>query len=164
MARTKRKPKDTPAEAPATSIHEPESAPVGPTEARPSERVEAAQDDPGQRPGAGATSQHLRDPWVIQTMNLDGYKVRLQQSRKYNQMQIKFGEGRTEERPSDQILDFVKAPDGPEGVKFHWNNEDRAWGMRIDTNATATSRQAAEEVFQEVVKRIAQERGVGRSR
>jgi hypothetical protein len=77
-------------------------------------------------------------------------------------MQIKFGDGSLKDKPSDEIREFVKAPDGPDGVKFHWKDEDRAWGTRIDPEAPATSRQKAEQVFKEVVKRVAEEKGVGR--
>ena len=47
---------------------------------------------------------------------------------------------------------------------FHWNQDDRAWGMRIDRDRPATARQKAEQAFEDVVKLVAQERGVGQQR
>jgi hypothetical protein len=102
------------------------------------------------------------DPFPLKTVNLDGYKLQLQENRQARQMQIKFGDGSLNDKPSDAVREFVKAPDGPDGVKFHWKDEDRAWGTRIDPEAPATSRMKAEQVFKDVVKRVAEEKGVGR--
>ena len=104
----------------------------------------------------------MADPFPIKTVNLDGFKVQLQENRQSRQMQIKFGDGSLKDKPSDEIREFVKAPDGPDGIKFHWKDEDRAWGTRINAEAPAASRQKAAQVFDEVVKRVAEERGVGR--
>jgi hypothetical protein len=106
--------------------------------------------------------QFRADPFPLKTVNLEGYKVQLQENRQARQMQIKFGDGSLKDKPSDAIREFVKAPDGPEGIKFHWKDEDRAWGTRIDPEAPSTSRQKAEQVFKEVVKRVAEEKGVVR--
>src|SRR5258708_32465650 len=48
----------------------------------------------------------IRDPFPIKTVDLGGYKLRLQHSRKNNQIQIKFGEGKSEDRPPTEIRDF----------------------------------------------------------
>jgi hypothetical protein len=108
------------------------------------------------------TRKFMADPFPIKTVNLEGYKLQLQENRQSRTMQIKFGDGSLKDKPSDAIREFVKAPDGPEGIKFHWKDEDRAWGTRIDPEAPATSRQKAEQVFKEVVKRVAEEKGVVR--
>jgi hypothetical protein len=104
----------------------------------------------------------MADPYPSNTVDLGGYKLQLQENLQRGQMQIKFGDGSLNDKPSDAIREFVKAPDGPDGVKFHWKDEDRAWGMRIDQDAPRASRIKAEQVFKEVVKRVAEERGVGR--
>jgi len=102
------------------------------------------------------------DPFPIKTVNLDGYKVQLQENRQSRQMQIKFGDGSLNDKPSDAVREFVKAPEGPDGIRFHWKDEDRAWGTRVDPEAPATSRDKAKRVFNEVVKRVAEEKGIGR--
>lgn len=114
----------------------------------------------------------LADPFPVKTVNLDGYKVQLQHSRQANEMQIRFGDGTEKDKPSDEIRDFVKShkvkaatKEGEKEVQlFHWNKDDRAWGMRIDREMPATSRQKAEQAFEDVVKLVAQERGVGQQR
>jgi hypothetical protein len=121
---------------------------------RPSESQQVATDQPARKFQA--------DPFPVKVVNLDGYKVQLQENRQSRQMQIKFGDGSLSDKPSDAIREFIKAPDGPDGIKFHWKDEDRAWGTRIDPEAPATSRQNAERVFKEVVRRVAEEKGVGR--
>ena len=116
------------------------------------------------------------DPFPVKTVNLDGYKLQLQESRNSDagwQMQIKFGAGSRDDMPSDAVREFIKsqrlavttrAGEEKQVQMFHWNDSDRAWGMRIDFNAPATSRQKAERVFKEVVELVAQERGAVRER
>jgi hypothetical protein len=116
------------------------------------------------------------DPFPIKTVNLDGYKVQLQESRHEGQpwqMQIKFGSGSRDDMPSGAVLDLIKSRKlavttraGEEKVvpMFRWNDTDRAWGAKIDYEAPATSRQNAEAVFRDVVELVAQERGAGRGR
>ncbi len=115
----------------------------------------------------------LADPFPIKTVNLDGYKVQLQHSRQANEMQIRFGDGTEKDKPSDEIRDFVKSHkveietktgEKKEVQLFHWNKDDRAWGMRIDRDRPATARQKAEQMFEDVVKLVAQERGAGQQR
>jgi len=88
-------------------------------------------------------------------------------------MQIRFGDGTEKDKPSDDIRDFVKSHkveietktgEKKEVQLFHWNQDDRAWGMRIDRERSATARQKAEQVFADVVKLVAQERGAGLQR
>jgi len=128
----------------------------------------AEQPKPGQ-----PSQQFLADPFPIKTVNLDGYKVQLQHSRQSNEMQIRFGDGTEKDKPSDEIRDFVKSHkveietktgEKKEVQLFHWNQDDRAWGMRIDRDRPATSRQKAEQAFEDVVKLVAQERGAGQQR
>ena len=129
-----------------------------------------AAEQPKAEPPLGA---FLADPFPVKTVNLDGYKVQLQHSRQANEMQIRFGDGTEKDKPSDEIRDFVKSHkveietktgEKKEVQLFHWNQDDRAWGMRIDRDRPATSRQKAEQAFEDVVKLVAQERGVGQER
>ena len=140
-------------------------------EAAPSEDAAPPMDD---MPSAERPPRQFRaNPFPIKTVNLEGYKVRLQESRPAGQpwqMQIKFGDGSREQMPSDEVRDFIKSHkitiETMEGSKevnlFRWNGEERAWAMRIEFNAPATSRLKAEGVFKEAVKRVAEERGISR--
>ncbi len=132
---------------------------------------------PAEQPAADQPQRQFRaNPFPIKTTNLGGQRITLQERRPDGQswqMQIKFGEGAKDDMPSDAVRDLIKSHrlqvETKEGVTkevqlFHWNDDDRAWGMRIDFKAPATSRQKAEEVYKEVVQLVAQERGVGRER
>jgi hypothetical protein len=137
------------------------------------------------------TRQWRANPFPIRTVNLDGYKVQLQESRPEKErpgsenepsrpqkkarweMQIKFGSGAKDEMPSDAVRDFIKSHKldvvTREGEKkqvqlFQWNDNDRAWGMEIDYNQPKASRDKAQRVFDETVELVAQERGAGRAR
>ena len=141
--------------------------------------AEPAQDEPPAR-------QWRANPYPIKTVNVDGYKIQLQESRPDKetrvdkdkptrderwQMQIKFGSGDKQDEPSAKVLDFIKSHtktvttrEGKETqVKlFHWNERDRAWGVEIEFGNGAVSREKAREVFDGVVERIREERGAGR--
>lgn len=130
-----------------------------------------------ERPAGEPPARQFRaDPFTLKTVNLEGYKVQLQESRKSDagwQMQIKFGSGSRDDMPSDAVLDFIKsqklavttrAGEEKEVQMFHWNDNDRAWGMKIDYDAPATSREKAYRVFNEAVELAAEERGAGRER
>jgi hypothetical protein len=133
-----------------------------------------------------ATRQWRANPYPVKTVNLDGYRVQLQESRPEKesradpdkpsrderwQMQIKFGDGSKQDEPSAAVLDLIKSHtktvttrEGKETqVKlFHWNERDRAWGVEIEFGNGAVSREKAREVFDAVVELVAQERGAGR--
>jgi hypothetical protein len=152
-----------------------EAVQVTPTEVAAPQAAEIEQTAPDQSDGEAPARQYRPNPYPIKTANLDGYKVQLQESRpegKPWQMQIKFGDGSLDNRPSDAVVDFIKShkvtvetQEGPKEVnQFRWNDQDRAWAMRIDYDAPATSRQKAERVFDAVVEMVAEERGVGRAR
>jgi hypothetical protein len=132
------------------------------------------------------------NPSPMKDVDLDGYQLRLQESRPPKddasvteadagdanrperrrwEIQIEFGDGSRNDMPSEGVLDFIKshrlkvktkAGEEREVPMFHWNDLDRAWGMGIDYEAPATSRNRASAVFREVVEMVAQERGVGR--
>ncbi len=135
--------------------------------------------------------QWRANPYPLKMVNLEGYKVQLQESRPQKEragteddpsrprhkarweIQIKLGSGTQVEMPSADIRDYIKSHKldvvNREGeVKqvqlFKWNDQDRAWGMEIDYNTPRASREKAYAVYDEVVKRVAEERGVGRAR
>lgn len=137
------------------------------------------QDEPAPR-------QWRPNPFPVNTKNIDGYKVQLQESRPDKesrvdqdkptrderwQMQIKFGSGDKQDEPSAAVLDFIKSHtktvttrEGQETQVqlFHWNKRDQAWGMEIEFGNGAVAREKAREVFDGVVERIREERGAGR--
>ena len=143
----------------------------------------AVMDPPNDEPAA---RQWRANPYPVKTVNLDGYRVQLQESRPEKesrvekdkpsrderwQMEIKFGDGGKQDEPSPAVLDFIKSHtktvttrEGKETqVKlFHWNERDRAWGMEIEYGNGAVSREKAREVFDGVVERVREERGAGR--
>jgi hypothetical protein len=129
-----------------------------------------------EQPAAEQPARQWRaNPFPINTVNLDGYKVQLQESRpaeKPWQMQIKFGDGSRQDMPSDAVREFIKSQrlkvttkEGQEKeYQFHWNDVDRAWGITIASGANAATRDKAHRVFNEAVELVAQERGAGRER
>jgi hypothetical protein len=136
-----------------------------------------------EQPAVEQTTRKFRaNPFPVKTENLGGYKVQLQESRPERkpgdkpapwEMQIKFGDGSREDMPPDFIRDYVKshkldvvtkAGEAMQVQLFQWNDRDRAWGMTIDYNAPKTSRNKAEQVFEDVVRMIAEDRGVGQQR
>lgn len=138
----------------------------------PAEPVVSAQPEAAPEP----EQRKWSNPFPRETVNLDGYKIRLQESRGGEQgwqAQIKFGEGGENDKPSAEVLDYLKSrkvtvttKDGEtrDIQQFRWNRQDAAWGMRIDFNEPAASRKTAEQVFEKVVEMVARERGVGRER
>jgi len=108
----------------------------------------------------------LAHPFIVKNANLGGSKVHLQFSRQANEIQIRFGADSNQDMLSDAIHDLIKshkveAENGTEVNLFHWNENDRAWGMRMDRMSPATSRQKAAQVFAEVNKLVADEHGTG---
>jgi hypothetical protein len=168
--------------APHATLPTPERSPGF---AQAGETATAVLEAPGEEPPA---RRWRANSFPIKTVNLDGYKVQLQESRPEKesradkdkptrderwQMQIKFGNGSKDDMPPEAVIEFIKsqkkAVTTKEGKEtevqlFHWNKRDQAWGMEIDYNARLTSRLKAEDVFREVVGMVAEERGVSRQR
>jgi hypothetical protein len=119
-------------------------------------------------------------PRNIRTVNLNGYTIRLNQDRHANEMQIQFGSGQRNDKPSDGVLDLIRSQLVPGELKTRKEREEnkdvpwfkfrsdpetgegswRLW-MRNHPNA---AREKAEQVFKDVVDQVAQERGAGRGR
>jgi hypothetical protein len=106
----------------------------------------------------------LADPFSLKTVNLGDYMVHLQFSRQANETQIRFGDGSKQDMPSDAVRDLIKshkveAVNGTDLRPVPLERNDRAWGMRIQRESPATSRQKAVEVSADVVKLVTEERG-----
>ncbi|MGO9468053.1 MAG: hypothetical protein ACLQVF_28300 [Isosphaeraceae bacterium] len=168
-----------------------ESTPIEEATQPMAETATAVLEPPKEEPPA---RQWRANPFPVKTVNLDGYKIQLQESRpvrdegasqeadasgdkaperKHWEMQIKFGSGSKDDMPSGEVLDFIKsqrlnvttkAGEEKQVQLFHWNKQDQAWGMEIAFNEPATSREKARRVFNEVVEMVAQERDVTRQR
>jgi len=92
------------------------------------------------------------DPFGIATDNLAG--VRLFESKRDRQMAIKFGEGRPEDKPSQEVIDKMKE------AGFRWNPADRIWAHPVRSDSAMTTRIDAERLYQEVRQMIRQEKGI----
>jgi hypothetical protein len=92
------------------------------------------------------------DPFGIAGDYLAG--VRLFESKRDRQMAIKFGEGRPEDKPSQEVIDKLK-----EGG-FRWNPADRIWSKAIWPASAMTTRINAERLYQAVCQMIRTERGI----
>ena len=93
------------------------------------------------------------DPFGIATDNLAG--VRLFESKRDQQMAIKFGQGRPEDKPSQAVIDLLK-----EGG-YRWNPADRIWAHALRPESAMSTRIEAERLYQEVCKMIRHEKGAG---
>lgn len=90
---------------------------------------------------------HMGVPW-------QDYKVTMQYSRQFKAWEIKFNEGRPEDRPNDAILEFIKKE-----VGLHWNRHNKAWGLVVDpTNPTETY-DIVRSAFDKVVEMLTEEKG-----
>src|SRR5271166_4278331 len=76
------------------------------------------------------------DPFGIAKDNLAG--VRLFESKQDRQMAIKFGEGRPEDRPSQEVIDTVKE------AGFRWKPADRIWVYPVRAESAMSTRIEAE--------------------
>jgi hypothetical protein len=92
------------------------------------------------------------DPFGIAKDNLAG--VRLFESRQDQQMAIKFGEGRPEDKPSQAVIDKVKE------AGYRWNPSHRIWTHPIRADSAMSTRIDAEKLYQEVRQMIRQEKGI----
>jgi hypothetical protein len=146
----------TPPTPPQSPEVTPPPSPESPTSADASPKADAPQ-----------PRQLTPDPFTFKTVNLDGYKMHFQHSRQSGEFQMKFGDGSIDDMPPDAIRDAIKAKkiqvetktgEKKEVQLFHWNDPDRAWGMRIDRKDVDGSRETAKAVFDEVVKLVAEDR------
>lgn len=108
-------------------------------------------------------------PRVVKVANFGQYSVRLLQDQQSNEMQIRFGDGRPQDKPSDDVLRSIRSHRVPEELKtrkeresnkdvawFQFSTEKGAWCMWL-RNQPHTARVKAEQVFDEVVGLVAQE-------
>jgi hypothetical protein len=94
----------------------------------------------------------IADPFEIAVDAVAG--VRLFESRRDRQMAIKFGEGRVEDKPSQAVIDKLKA------AGFHWNRTNKIWAHPVTPDSAMSARIEAERLYQEVRGMIRQEKGI----
>ena len=70
-------------------------------------------------------------------------------------MAIQFGEGRPEDKPSQEVIDTLKE------AGYRWNPSDRIWTHPVWSESAMSTRIDAERLYQEVCKMIRQEKGIG---
>src|ERR1700674_4127172 len=92
------------------------------------------------------------DPFGIATDNLAG--VRLFESKQDRQMAIKFGEGRPEDKPSQEVIDKMKE------AGFRWNPTDRIWAHPVEADSAIRTRIEAGRLYEEVRLMIRREKGI----
>jgi hypothetical protein len=140
MTSRKRTPdQESPAET-STAVAEPPAA-----EAR--AEGQSFADRVGQRKWVSAP-----DPFGIASDNLAG--VRLFESKRDRQMAIKFGEGGSEDKPSQAVIDTMKE------AGYRWNPSDRIWAHPVGADSAMSTRIEAERLYQEVRQMIRQEKGI----
>ncbi|HZZ80812.1 MAG TPA: hypothetical protein VFE62_20080 [Gemmataceae bacterium] len=92
------------------------------------------------------------DPFGIATDSVA--RVRLFESTEDRQVALKFGDGSTEQKPSQAVIDKVKA------AGFRWNPQHRIWTFPVRQDSARTTRIDAEKLFQEVRQMIRREKGL----
>jgi hypothetical protein len=80
--------------------------------------------------------------------------VRLFESKRDRQMAIQFGDGRSEDKPSQAVIDKLKE------AGYRWNAMDKIWAHPVDAESAMGTRIDAEALFQEVRKMVRQEKGI----
>jgi hypothetical protein len=125
----------------ATAVADPSAADAGADPRSFAERV-------GRRKPASGP-----DPFEIAVDVVAG--VRLFESKRDRQMAIKFGEGGPEDRPSQTVIDKLKA------AGFHWDRKERIWAHPVTAASGMSDRIDAERLYQEIRGMIRQDRGAG---
>lgn len=92
------------------------------------------------------------DPFGIATDNQAG--VRLFESRKDRQMAIMFGEGRAEDKPSQEVIDTMKE------AGYRWTPSQRVWTHPVRYETARTTRIEAEQLYDRVRQMIRDEKGI----
>ena len=92
------------------------------------------------------------DPFAIATDYLAG--VHLFESKQDRQMAIRFGEGRSEEKPSQAVIDTMKE------AGYRWNPSDRIWAHPVRPESAMSTRIEAERLYQVVCQMIRLEKGI----
>jgi hypothetical protein len=117
---------------------------------------EASDDSPGFAERVGQKQRTpLPDPFGLATDHIAG--VKLFEGRQDRQMAIMFGEGRAEDKPSQEVIDALK------GAGYRWKPADRIWAHPIRYESARSTRIDAKRLYDEICGMIRQEKGLGAS-
>jgi hypothetical protein len=94
----------------------------------------------------------IPDPFGIATDHLAG--VRLFESRQDRQMAIKFGDGSSDAKPSQAVINRIKE------AGYRWNPADRVWTHPVRADSSLSTRIEAEQLYQELRQMIREEKGI----
>jgi hypothetical protein len=143
----KRKPSDQePTADTSTAIAEP-PAPTNEIEPPANDSQPSFAERVGERKGIATP-----DPFSIAGDYLAG--VRLFESRQDRQMAIKFGQGRPEDKPNQEVIGKLKE------AGFRWNPTDRIWAHPVWPASAMSTRIRAEKLYQDVCQMIRKEKGI----
>jgi len=126
---------ETPANAsptPTTAAHTTASEPASETAAAPE--------------ADAPTKNYGPNPFGIRSDLVAG--VRLQEDKRYRQMQLKF-----DSKPTDEVRQAVR------DAGFQWRSQEQVWSKQIDPDQGWRTRAAAETVFEQVTALIRAEQG-----
>jgi len=93
----------------------------------------------------------IPDPFGIASDTIA--RVRLFESRRDQQVAIKFGDGGPEDKPSSAVRDKLKE------AGYHWNPTHRIWAHPVSGDSARQTRIDAERLFQEVRQMIRHDKG-----
>jgi hypothetical protein len=94
----------------------------------------------------------VADPFEVAVDTAAG--VRLFESKRDRQVAIKFGEGRPEDKPSQEIIEKLKQ------AGFRWNRTHRIWAHPLSPDSSMSTRIEAERLYQDIRGMIRQEKGI----
>jgi hypothetical protein len=94
----------------------------------------------------------IPDPFGIAGDYLAG--VRLFESKRDRQVAIQFGEGRPEDKPSQEVIGRLKE------AGYRWNPADKIWTYPIEPASAMGTRINAEKLFKEVSQMIRKEKNI----
>jgi hypothetical protein len=123
--------------------------------ARKKENAALQQEPAGGQPGdEPEVKQYAKrpDPFAIAIDTQAG--VRLFESKEDRQMAIKFGDGRPEDKPPQQVIDTLKEHG------YRWQPENKVWAKPVRSNDAMQTRIEAERLYQEVSQMIREEKGI----
>jgi hypothetical protein len=73
-------------------------------------------------------------------------------------MAIQFGEGRPEDKPSQEVIDTLKEQG------YRWNGFDKIWAKPVRPADAMQTRIEAERLFQEVAGMVREAKGLGQEK
>lgn len=115
--------------------------------------AEANEDGPSFAERVGQKKWPSRpDPFGIATDYQAG--VHLSENRRDRRMEIKFDEGRREDKPSQAVIDRLKE------TGYRWNPSHKLWTHPVRSDSAMATRIDAERLYRDVCQMIREEKGI----